>query len=94
MLVVLGSRMGFECIKQGVLGLQMKTMSRTLVFAVVPQMVSSCLQESDAQCAPQPTSSELGSCWVVQADVEFVILMLLACCKLSVLGYLTRSFWC
>lgn len=67
----------------------MKTMSRTLVFAVVPQMVS-CLQESDAQCAPQPTSSELGSCWVVQTDVEFVILMLLACCKLSVLGYLTR----
>lgn len=41
-------------------------------------------QEYDAQYAPQPTSSELGSCWVVQADVELVILMHLSCCELFI----------
>lgn len=49
------------------------------------------LQKSDAQYAPQPTSSDLGSCWVVQADVELVIHMLLACCKLSILGLFSKG---
>lgn len=61
----------------------MNTVPHTLASAVVSQMVSR-LQEYDAQYAPQPTSSELGSCLVVQADVELVILMHLSCCELFI----------
>lgn len=57
----------------------MNTVPHTLASAMVSR-----LQEYDAQYAPQPTSSELGSCWVVQADVELVILMHLSCCELFI----------